>query len=127
MRDFNPAETFGYLNSLISKSACDTDRPCYLMPRNPTKGARTDAATTALGGGGHRTEGHESGPWHKKSIVPAVVCQCLFSRAAGLEACEVPMVDGHTALEAALPTATAQWGSRKAGKNFMHPGIPNLF
>lgn len=55
------------------------------------------------------------------------VCQCLFSRAAGLEACEVPTVDGHMALEAALPTATAQWGSRKAGKNFMHPGIPNLF
>lgn len=71
--DFNPAETFGYLYSLISKSVCDTDRPCCLMPRNPTKGARTDAATTALGGGGHRTEGHESGPWHTKPIVPAVV------------------------------------------------------
>lgn len=55
------------------------------------------------------------------------VCQCLFSRAAGLEACEVPMEDGHMVLEAALPTATAQRGSRKAGKNFMHPGIPNLF
>lgn len=50
-----------------------------------------------------------------------------FSGAAGLEACEVPMVDGHMALEAALPTATAQWGSSKAGKYFMHPGIPNLF
>lgn len=73
VRDFNPAETFGYLNLLISKSVCDTDRPCYLMPRNPTKGARTDAATTALGGGGHRTEGHESRPWHMKPIVPAVV------------------------------------------------------
>lgn len=56
----NPAATFGCLSSLHSKSMCDADRPLPLVPRNPTKGARTDAATTALGGGGHRTEGHES-------------------------------------------------------------------
>lgn len=55
------------------------------------------------------------------------VCQGLFSRAAGLEACEVPMVDRHVALEAALPAATSQQGHRKAGTNFMHPGIPSLF
>lgn len=60
MWNFNPAATFGYLNSLHSKSVCDADRPPLLVPRNPTKGTRTDAATTALSGGGHRTEGHES-------------------------------------------------------------------
>jgi hypothetical protein len=72
VQDLNPATTFGYLNSLISKRACDMDRPLSLVPRSPTKGARTDATTTALGGGGHQTEGHESRTWHSKPFVPAV-------------------------------------------------------
>lgn len=38
-------------------------------------------------------------------------CQCLFSRAAGLEAREVPMVDGHMALEVAHASS-----GRPAGK-----------
>ena len=51
--NFSPAVTFGSLNSLHSKSVCETDRPLPRVPRNHTKEARTDAATTALGGGGH--------------------------------------------------------------------------
>lgn len=92
------------------------------MPRNPTKGARTDAATTALGGGGHRTEGHESGPWHTKPIVPAVVV--LGLSAPVLQGCWargmwVPTVDGHWALEAALPIVTTPSGKQE-GREELH-------
>lgn len=102
MWNFNPATTFGYLKSLCSKSVCDANRP--LVPRNPTKGARTDAATTALGGGGHRTEGHESrdmahgaycvghgGPGHVSAHSPGLLV---------LEAGGARPQDGHEALEA---------------------------
>lgn len=69
-----------------------------------------------------------------KPIVPAVVVLGLSASvlqgcgAVGLWACGVPVVDGHAALEAAMPTATAQQGRRKAGKNFTpFAGIPYLF
>lgn len=41
-----------------------------LVPRSPTKGARTDAAITALGGEFHRTEGHGSWDMAQEAYCP---------------------------------------------------------
>lgn len=51
VQSVSPATTVGSLHLLPSRSACGADRPPLLVPRSPTKGARTDAAITALGGG----------------------------------------------------------------------------
>ena len=51
VQNFSPAATLGHSHSLHSRSACGADRPPLLVPRSRTKGARTDAAITALGGG----------------------------------------------------------------------------
>lgn len=115
VQNFNPAVTFGSLNSLHSKSMCDTDRPLPLVPRNHTKEARTDEATTALGGGGHRTEGHES-----RDMTHEAYCPGLGSPGHGstcpsgllpLEACGVWTQGGHVALEA-VPASSSPGGSR---------------
>lgn len=127
--NFNPASTFGYLKSLRSKSVCDADSP--LVPRNPIKGARTDAATTALGGGGHRTEGHESRDMAHRAYCPGHsspghVSACSPGLLA-LEAGGARPQDGHVALEAA-PANRGPGGRREQTRALrLLRAIPHLF
>lgn len=85
-----------------------------LVPRSPTKGARTDAAITALGGEFHRTEGHGSWDMAQEAYCPGHGSpghvRACSPGPPPFGACGARTRDGHVASEAA-PANSGPGGS----------------